>query len=123
MTTAQQEAWEANFEKDIQKISRNIVKELNKNAQRDHQYNLDKDNRISRWIKTQTGGHTESIQLWALFSPNEKIKWSIKYEIFIGGIDRGITPMSHNDVYNKKELERAYKSILLKIFQMVNNTF
>lgn len=122
MATAQQEAWESNFEKDLQKLTKDLIKELNKNAPRDNQFNLN-NNRISRFIKMNGGGYTESIQLWSFITPHEKIKWSIKYEIFINKINRGILPISPNSIYTKKEIERAYKSILLKVLEMINSSF
>ena len=116
MQTAEEAAWQENFIKDLEKITKEIMIILNKQLPIDKQFELV----TPLWKNFCTIGLNDNSFAFYL-SPNEpnnkKIKWDIKiYEKHEG--DSGpieFVPVSHNGVYTKKELERAKNSCIVKI--------
>ncbi|MEK6932202.1 MAG: hypothetical protein AABW56_00200 [Nanoarchaeota archaeon] len=133
METAEEEAWKENFLHDINDMVGEIIKILNRQ--------LPKDKEFRWWAGLRVFNYQDYAGITLIdminrddgpsfsFRPNkpenQKIKWELisfahpkkgKREVL------GIFPVSHRDLYTKKELERVKNSLVTKILDYLNQS-
>ena len=132
--TAEEAAWEENFTNDIIKINKELLILINKQMPGDQQFRIfplsgayvvgkslpivsleDKNKNILIELSSGAG-----------YQKNPKIIWSIllRFSRLRHGNDLVYNiPVSHRDVYTRKELERAKNSILVKILGYIKKYY
>lgn len=124
MPTAEQEAWEENLWQDIRKIVKEIIVILNTKSPRDNQFSIASGNsqEIINTYRTVRLTFTSRNYIRGNTS-NPKIKYEINCfgRINVKNVNL-IIPVSHNEIYTKKEIERAKNSILVKILEILEKS-
>ena len=117
--TADEEAIEANFIVDIQRIGVDLQKSLNKQLARDEPgFSFDKKRDGCKLEKGRKGGGSFQIFIESSESKNPKITFQILCEFYTGHKSiQVLIPVSHQEIYTKKEIERAKKSVMVKVLE------
>ena len=131
--TADQEAYEKNFRRDIEKLANEVVIELNNNMPRDKQFEMDSEmnsyilvncrvfclgkknsDRFCYWIYPVSEGDNSPNMRWEIWLIAQITKKGRLLPIFTK------IPVTHNERYTKQELERAKNSIITKVLEELN---
>jgi hypothetical protein len=123
MKTAEKEAWEENFYKDVSKITKEIASKIKDMLSRDE------GNKITfKDFKKESGIFYHPHQIYLSPLPPDGIVWNIKkpkvqWAILIrfnpstASSKSELVNVSHRDFYTKQELERAKNQVLVKILE------
>jgi hypothetical protein len=133
-TNVEIKAWIANLNKDIEKILKEIAKDIN--SKKDQEYVAVPKGDVLQLIKN-IGGKNEPYATLIFEAHNvscDKMKYKgFKWEIYTHGGTANknkvwtneliyfYTPVSKNEVYNKKELNQAKNLILGQILGLLKN--
>ena len=121
--TADEEAARENFIFDIYRIGKEVAEYLNKIYARDFSFTFSKESEGCRIIiKPQ---YTWKVELLSSDSKNKKITYEIIcifYSHDSAKRENAIyltanVPVSHREIYTKKEIERAKKSLMVKVLE------
>ena len=118
--TAEEEAIDAKFILDIQTIGKELQKFLNDQLPRDEpEFSFKKSDLGCQLIKKSSRARFAfTIEIEASKLKNSRITFQIACRLFqTRGFIEILIPVSHREVYTKKEIERAKKSLMVKVLE------